>query len=416
MTARKRPYGLFEVVGLELEYPVVDGELRPRPLVEEALRLIHGRRTSETELRHTGFSNELAAHVFEIKTLHPQRSLATAERRLGDGLAMFAGLLEREFGARLLPTGMHPFMRPEDTGLWRRAGQRIYRAYDRIFDTSGHGWLNVQAAHVNLPFGSERETMWLHNAIACLLPYLPAIAASSPIYEGRIGPHLDNRLAFYRDNQRRLPLVTGRVIPEFAHSFAEYRRVVLHPIYRALDRIPGGDVLRHEWVNSRGAIVRFMRRAIEIRVLDVQECVKADVAIAVFVRGALRWIVGQLRDGRLTLPDHAALVNDFELVIERGRHADVAAPHFSGRRGGQTVPARRILESLNEHARDHVTLDERAYLAIIDARLTKGNLAERIVRAVRRSAPHPGRKQTAAIRAIYEELAQCLRHNDIWPR
>lgn len=416
MTRHPRPYGLFDVVGLELEYPVVDAELRPRQLVEEALRLVHGRRTSETELHHTGFSNELAAHVFEIKTLHPQRSLATAERRLRDGLAIFAELLEARLGARLLPTGMHPFMRPEDTTLWRRAGQRIYGTYDRIFDTRGHGWLNVQAAHVNLPFGSERETMQLHNAIACLVPYLPAIAASSPIYEGRIGPYLDNRLAFYRDNQRRVPLVTGRVIPEFVHSYAEYRRVVLRPIYRALDRIPGGDVLRHEWVNSRGAIMRFMRRAIEIRVLDMQECVKADVAIAAFIRGALRWMVGQLQDGRLALPHHAALVSDFEQVIEQGRHARVVAPHLSGRRGGEAVPARRILESLVEHARDHVPLDERAYLAIIDARLTRGNLAERIVRAVRRSAPHPGRKQAEAIRTIYEELAECLRHNDLWSR
>jgi hypothetical protein len=31
-------------------------------------------------------------------------------------------------------------------------------------------------------------------------------------------------------------------------------------------------VLRHEWVNARGAIARFDRSAIEIRVLDVAEC------------------------------------------------------------------------------------------------------------------------------------------------
>ena len=38
-------------------------------------------------------------------------------------------------------------------------------------------------------------------------------------------------------------------------------------------------------MNSRGAIARFDRNAIEIRVIDVQECPKADLAIAIFIQG-----------------------------------------------------------------------------------------------------------------------------------
>jgi carboxylate-amine ligase len=408
------PYRLFEVVGLELEYPVVDGDLEPRCLVEPAFRWFHGRPTSDIEFDNVGFSNELAAHVFEIKTIAPERTLDRAERQLVSGLRRFASVLRSRFGARLLPTGMHPFMRPEATALWPRAGQRIYRTYDRIFGIRGHGWLNVQASHVNLPFGTEAETVAMHHAIACLLPYLPALAASSPIYEGRIGPYVDNRLAFYRTNQRRIPPITGDVVPEFVGSFREYRSRILKPIYRALDPIPGGDVIQHEWVNSRGAIMRFMRRAIEIRVLDVQECVRADVAIAVFVRGALRWMVEEIRSGTMPLPAHGVLVSDFGKTVRSGRTAPVEAPHLARARATRRLTARHVLEGLAERAGSHVAATEAPYLRVVADRLARGNLSERIAAAVRRRAPRTGARQRAVIREVYEELAGCLDRNETW--
>jgi carboxylate-amine ligase len=415
VTGRRRPYRLFEVIGLELEYPVVDAELAPRCLVESAFRRYRGRPTSDIEFANVGFSNELAAHVFEIKTIRPKPSLALIEQQLTAGLARFARLLESEFGARLLPTGMHPFMRPEDTELWRRAGRRIYRTYDRIFGIGGHGWLNVQASHVNLPFGTEAETMRLHTAIACLIPYLPALAASSPIYDGKIGPFVDNRLAFYRHNQRRIPTVTGSVVPEMVGSFREYRGRILKPIYRALDGVPDGHVLQHEWVNSRGAIIRFMRRAIEIRVLDVQECVRSDVAIALFVRGALQWLVDRLRDGELTPPAQTVLVHDFNTVIRDGSKAAVAAPHLRSR-GRPLGTARRVLEQLAEHVAEHTPEAERVYLPILQGRITRGSLSEQIAAAVRRHAARSGARRRGVIRDVYEELATCLRSNTPWDR
>jgi gamma-glutamyl:cysteine ligase YbdK (ATP-grasp superfamily) len=318
---------LFEVTGLELEYPVVDAELRPRCLVEEAFRRLHGRPTSDVELDRFGFSNELAAHVFELKTPRPAASLVAAEADLVAGVRRFSEVLA-ELGAHLLPTGMHPFMRPADTRLWRRSGGAIYRAYDRVFGIGGHGWLNVQSCHVNLPFGTEEETVRLHNAIVMALPYLPALAASSPIFEGRLGPDVDNRLAFYRSNQARVPRIAGDVVPEPMRSFRQYRREVLEPIYRELRGIPGAERLRHEWVNSRGAIVRFWRSAIEIRVLDVQECVAMDVAVAAFVRGLLAELVDRLAAGALAQPDHRTVFADYGMVVAGGPAARVAAPHL----------------------------------------------------------------------------------------
>jgi hypothetical protein len=51
--------------------------------------------------------------------------------------------------------------------------------------------------------------------------------------------------------------------------------------------------LQHEWLNARGAIARFDRGAIEIRVLDVQECPAADLAIVASIVHVLRAMVDQ---------------------------------------------------------------------------------------------------------------------------
>ncbi len=403
------------MVGLELEYGVVDARLRPRCVVESAFRTLRGRPTSDVEYRGAGFSNELAAHVFEVKTLRPQRSLRRAEQVLMAGLRRFAEVLDRDHGARLLPAGMHPFMRPADTRLWPRAGRRIYRAYDRVFGIREHGWLNVQACHVNLPFGTEPQTVALHNATASLLPYLPALAASSPIYEGRIGPFVDNRLAFYRVNQRRVPAITGRVIPEFVSSYGDYRRSILRRMYRDLTGVPGAEILRHEWLNSRGAIVRFMRSALEIRVLDMQECVRADVAVAAFVRGALRRMTRDLLQGRLRLPDHTALVHDFDSAVRDGRRARVTAAHLGRLRRTGSPTAQDALRRLLPWAHDELPAAERGYLEVVADRIERGSLSERIRRAVRRGGGRTANRRRRVITRIYEELAECLRENVVWP-
>jgi carboxylate-amine ligase len=408
-------YGLLEAVGLELEYAVVDDELRPRCLVEELFRRLAGRAVSAIEEEAVGFSNELAAHVFEIKTPAPHARLSEAEPPLVAGLRRVQTVLREQLGARLLPTGMHPFMRPRDTELWRRAGREIYRAYARVFSIREHGWLNLQSCHVNLSFGSEEETIALHNAVACLLPYLPALAASSPIYCGEIGPVLDNRLAFYARNQRRIPVISGEVVPEFVSSFRQYRSRILRPIYDALAEREGAERLRHEWVNSRGAILRFGRRAIEIRALDTQECPKMDVAVAVFVRGALRSLVDKLLGGELRLPEHGMLVSDLRAAIAEGSASEVRAAHLRrGAAGAALISARRVLEDLLEDAERTVAAAERPYLGLVEARLRRGSLAESIARAVRRGTARTPRRRETVIRDVYEELADCLWRNAVW--
>ena len=51
--------------------------------------------------------------------------------------------------------------------------------------------------------------------------------------------------------------MTGAVVPEPIGSIGEYHERVLEPIYADLAPHDPEGVLRHEWVNARGAIARF---------------------------------------------------------------------------------------------------------------------------------------------------------------
>ncbi len=403
-----RPYRLFEVAGLELEYPVVDRQLEVQHLVEPLFRKLAGRPTSDLETAGCGFSNELADHVFELKTAGPQRDLQKAEAVLYGGVRKVSRVLEKDFGAQLLPTAMHPWFDPAEGQTWKRSGRRIYETYAKLFDLKGHGWMNVQSCHVNLPFGTEEETVALHNAIVCLLPYLPALTASSPMFEGSFGPDVDNRLGFYRGNQRRFPSVTGDVIPEYMTSRAQYKRDVLGRIYSELAPVPEAALLRHEWMNSRGAIVRFMRSAIEIRVLDTQECVRMDVACAALVIATLKGITAKILSGEWQLPDRAMLIADYKATVHAGGRAVVAASHVKAwlglRRVRSAAEALRLLAENSAEAGD--------YLSLALARLEQGNLSERIRRKLARGGKTaPSRDR---VRGLYAELAECLKGNEIW--
>jgi hypothetical protein len=212
---------------------------------------------------------------------------------------------------------------------------------------------------------------------------------------------------FYRRNQRTVPSVAGAIVPPFIGSVSQYRREVLAPIYRDLRSVAGAERLRHEWVNSRGAILRFARRALEIRVLDIQECVRMDVAIAIFVRATLRWMVRDLESGKLVLPSHGMLVEDLWAVVEGGRNAHVSAVHLLKRR----ARAARVVEMLVERARGECSKEELPYLRLLARRAAGGSLAERI-RA--RTGRAQGKRLESKVREIYEELILALETNRPW--
>lgn len=283
MTDRPDPSAIaaFSAFGIELEYMIVDRQtLAVRPIADRLLHDDRGAVVNELERGTMAWSNELTLHVIELKNGIPAPDLSA----LVDALQTEVGEIERRLadeGARLMPGGCHPWMDPQtETRLWPHAHQEIYQAYDRLFDCRQHGFANLQSMHLNLPFADDEEFARLHAATRLILPILPALAASSPFMGGVNTGLLDGRMAAYARHQRALPSSMGQLIPDTVCSQAEYRERVLAPMYAELARLDPTGVLQHEWLNARGAIPRFDRMALEIRVIDMQECPRADLAIA----------------------------------------------------------------------------------------------------------------------------------------
>src|SRR5436309_9295458 len=104
--------GLFEGYGVELEYMIVDAEtLDVRPIADRLILAEHGAIENEIERGAFAWSNELASHVVEIKTNGPVRRLGGLAHGFASEIARIGELLEPH-GARVLPTGMHPWMDP----------------------------------------------------------------------------------------------------------------------------------------------------------------------------------------------------------------------------------------------------------------------------------------------------------------
>lgn len=410
-----RDFRAYEVVGLEIEYVLVDDDLEPLRVAEGALSALGGRPTSEVELGVVAFSNELFDHLIELKTQVPLESLVQSERVLAEGSSRLASELATRFGARPMPTSMHPWFDPANAVRWTRSGRTIYETYARLFDIQTHGWANVQSCQINLPLGRAHEAVAMMNAAALLIPYLPAVAASSPMYDGQLQAAVDNRLAFILTHQSRIPETQGRLVPEYIESLAGYRRDVVRPMYAAVDRLKGASAIRHEWVNARGAVFKMSRRSMEVRVVDSQECPKMDVAIAAFVRGALHDTSADLVRGRVRLPDHAQLVDDLHACVQHGSRAKVWAPHVPGldRDDNGKAAVSQVLEYLLTRAERRLKRSEQGYLEYVDAIRQRGTLSERMAARLLPYRDRPKRLRDEA-RTLYLELSDCLVQNRPW--
>ncbi|MDX1645793.1 MAG: glutamate-cysteine ligase family protein [Longimicrobiales bacterium] len=394
--------GLFEGYGIEIEYMIVGADdLDVRPVCDALMERMAGAPVAELERGDMAWSNELVLHVLELKTNGPAGGL--------DGLgAAFRGevAVAREsladLGCALLPGGVHPWMDPmRETALWPHEYNTVYRTFDRIFGCSGHGWSNLQSTHVNLPFRDDDEFGRLHAAVRVLLPLVPALAAGSPFLDGVVQPCLDARLEAYRTNARRVPEVAGRIIPEPVSSEDEYRDRILRPLYDALAPHDPEGVLRHEWVNARGCIARFDRGALEIRVIDAQECVVADLAVVAMVVAAARALTEErwahTRD--LDALETARLADHFLSTVRWAGDAPIADPGYLEVLGWPRSEARAldVWRRLADRLAPDLVPAEHA--STLETLLSRGALASSLV-----AAHDTGR----GIREIARALVECL--------
>src|SRR5260221_13253866 len=399
---------LFQAFGIELEYMLVDKTtLAVKPITDELLKHELGKYASDFENGLVNWSNELVLHVIELKYSKPELNFNALENAFADNVKKINAILDK-WNAMLMPTAAHPLMNPhEETKLWPHESNEVYEIYDRIFNSKGHGWSNLQSTHLNLPFYDDEEFAKLHAAVRLVLPLLPALCASSPILEGKITGFLDTRLNYYKTNQSRIPSITGKVIPEAIFSRRNYLNTIYEKIKADIAPYDPGNVLNPIWVNSRGAIPRFDRGSIEIRLMDIQECPSADMAIIELVIETIKALVHEKFigiQGQMRIHTEV-LANILDETTRDGQSVTVSAAEFLDVFGlKQFSTAKQIWEHiLNRLVQGNHTLEKwKPELSII---LTEGTLSDRILKSLRGDHSHE------AIKTVYKKLAACLAQN-----
>lgn len=404
-----RQYGLFEAFGIELEYMLVDrSTLDVRPLCDVLMQEAAGHITGDFDNGRLAWSNELVNHVVELKTKGPAPSLEGLHQVFHQNVQKINELLSKH-NALLLPTGAHPWMNPfTETQLWTHESSEIYKLYNRIFDCRGHGWSNLQSTHINLPFKNEEEFGRLHAAIRLVLPLLPALAASTPILDGRNTGFRDARLEHYRFNQKRLPIIAGSIIPEAVYTQGDYQAQIFDPIRSAIAPYDEEGLLKQYFLNSRGAIARFDRGAIEIRLLDIQESPRADMAIVALVVA----VVQALAEGEWASFDAQAKWHEQDLLdlllktIREGEEARLSAAaflrlwHYPGKR----ATAGELWQHLLERVADRLSAEQ---VTTLRYQLYHGTLSQRILSQLKGDFRRP------ALHEVYHRLGDCLQSNTL---
>lgn len=401
-------YSLFSVIGIEIEYMLVDQDtLNIKPISDQILTQLAGKLVNEAKLDHIAISNELVLHVLEFKNARPEPLEAPLVAYFQQAIQTIAQLLQEQ-RLLLLPTGAHPWMDPHtETKRWPHDNQEIYRQYDRIFDCKGHGWSNLQSMHVNLPFANDEEFHKLHAAIRLLLPLLPALAASTPFLGGQLTGFLDTRLHYYGQNQQKIPSITGEVIPESVSSSKEYQETILSRMYRDIKSFDPENILQYEWLNSRGAIAKFDMGAIEIRLLDSQECVTADIAIARVIAAILKhWI----KNHAFYLA-HPCPTSDLKHLYHQTLTQGLKTPILNKTLFDQWQISpkqdniKKVWEQLITQVSSELDFESQQVLETI---LSQGNLSERLIQAL------GGDYQKQNLVRLYRELNHCLYHNHLF--
>jgi carboxylate-amine ligase len=238
-----------------------------------------------------------------------------------------------------------------------------------------------------------------------MLPLLPALCASSTVLEGKFTGLLDARMEYYKSNQKTIPSVTGKVIPEQVFSEADYDRCIYQQITKDIARFNGDDILDPVWVNSRGAMARFDRGSIEIRVMDIQECPAADVAIQRFVIESLRLLISE----KLSTYEHQKNIETDVLTfvldetITDGLAIDVEDRGYLSVFGfNEPLSVHDLLQKLLDF------IPKQPWTKVIQTILDEGNLSTRIRRSLN------GDQSERAIQKTWYRLADCLQKNTMF--
>ncbi len=403
---------LFQAYGVELEYMIVDRDtLDVRPIADDLLKHELGVYGSDFENGMVTWSNELVLHVIELKSTMPENNFQSLSSAFSDNILRINSILEK-WNARLMPTAAHPWMNPQrETKLWPHESNEVYSIYNKIFDCQGHGWSNLQSTHLNLPFYDDEEFAKLHAAIRVVLPLLPALCASSPILDGKLTGSLDTRIDYYKTNQKAIPSITGKVIPEGVFSKRQYFNTIYEKIKNDIAPFNVGNILDPIWVNSRGAVPRFDRGSIEIRLMDIQECPPADLAIQTLVIETIRALTNEkfanLEEQMKRRTEILAGILDE--TSKNGQQAEILSSEYPQTFGlAAPCTAGQLWQHIHQELLKMGTSTLENWGPELKVILQEGTLSKRIIQSMN------GDESPESIRRVYHRLVDCLAQNKMF--
>lgn len=382
-------------------------------VADEVLKSVCGGYCSEVEMGKIAWSNELVMHVIEMKTNGPAKTLDDLPGLFLTNVQKINKILE-PLGGMLLPSGAHPFMNPDtEAVLWKHEYNEIYEMYNRIFDCRGHGWVNVQSTHLNLPFANDKEFARLHAATRLILPLIPALTASTPIIEGKITGFLDTRLEYYQNNQKKIPSISGLIIPERVYSKNEYQKLILDKMYKDISTYDPAGVLQQEWLNSRGAIARFDRSALEIRILDMQECPLAEIAVISFIIKIIKALIAEgpedfekqcrWQEGELQQILNNVVKKGSSAIIDNRQYLRIFDLNKPGK-----VTVKELLEYLLDALYPRSVSEDTLWRQTLQTIITCGSLSERILCSLGEDLSRKNQQK------VYYKLAECLHKGELF--
>ena len=240
------------------------------------------------------------------------------------------------------------------------------------------------------------------------MPLIPGLCASSPILEGKKTGFKDTRLEYYKTNQKEIPEMTGKVIPENVFTKKDYYTTIFEPIQKAIKPFDTNNLLDHHFLNSRGAISRFDRNAIEIRLVDIQECPKADIAICTLIIEVLKMLVSEKTSTLETQKnwDKEPLFAILNNAIINGENTEILNLDYLQLFGiKENCTMQQLWQHLFNLVKNEISLEYQKALEII---LTQGTLATRISNALQDDFSQEDLLKT------YEKLANCLQNNELF--
>jgi carboxylate-amine ligase len=199
------------------------------------------------------------------------------------------------------------------------------------------------------------------------------------------------------------------LIPECVYSEEEYYEKIFAPIIRDFRKYDNENIMEHHFLNSRGAIARFDRGAIEIRVMDIQECPLADLAIVSAITALLRKII----DTKISTEkfqkewSEDRLLKIFKDVVKDGENTVIEDAEYLKAFGlnGDKISVSGLWKKLYEDIK--LDMPENMSHEFVEL-LKKGTLSTRIINNLQNDI------SSENILSVYSQISNCLQNNKIY--